>query len=75
MNHPTQPSPHSLNAAWVKSAKSAETLEVRGVQSQNMAHAVNEHGRCQPRIVRLNAQDPILYDNPAPVSINGFTIW
>jgi hypothetical protein len=63
-----------LNAAWMKSAKTAETLEVRGVQSQDMAHVVNEHSRCQSRIVRLNAQDPVLHNNPPPFSVNCFAI-
>jgi hypothetical protein len=58
----------------MKSAKTAETLEVRGVQSQDMVHAVNEHGRCQSRIGRLNAQDPLLHNNPAPFSLNCFAI-
>ncbi len=27
---------------------------------QDMAHVVNEHSRCQSRIVHLNAQHPVL---------------
>jgi hypothetical protein len=67
-------SAHSLNAAWVKSGKTAETLEVRGVQRQDMTHDANQYGRCQLRIVRPNAQDPVLHNKPLPFSVDCFAI-
>ncbi len=36
---------------------------------------VNVHGGGQSRIVHLNTQHLVLDDDPAPLTINGFTIW
>jgi len=55
--------------------ETAETYEVSDVQCRYMAHPMNAHGSAQSRIMHLNTQYSVLYDNPAPLSINGFTIW
>jgi len=55
--------------------ETAETAEICHIQREYMAYTVHAHGGSQSRIVHLNTQHTVLYDNPAPLSINGFTIW
>ena len=53
--------------------ETAEAAE-RHLQREDVAHAVNGHDRCQPRVVHMNAQHTMLYNNPPPLSVNGFAI-
>jgi hypothetical protein len=55
--------------------ETAETFKVGHLQREYMAHTVNAHGGGQSRIVHLNTHYLVPDDNPAPLSINGFTIW
>lgn len=48
--------------------------EIRYVQCEYMAYAVDIHRSRQPRIVNLNPQDAVLNDDFPPFSINRVTI-
>src|SRR5208282_4461737 len=54
--------------------EATETAEIGDIESDDETHAMDIHGRCQPRIVYLYAHDPLLHNNPAPLSINSLTV-
>ncbi len=55
--------------------EAAETAKVCHIQREYVANAMNVHSCGQSRVVHLNTHYAVLYDNPTPLSINGFTIW
>jgi hypothetical protein len=52
--------PRLVDAARMHRGEIAEAAEVRHIERENVAHRVDIHGRCQPRVVHLNSQHTVL---------------
>jgi hypothetical protein len=55
---------------WMDRDKTAKTVEIRDIQREDVVYTVDVHCGGQSGIVNLNAQDAVLHDNSAPLSID-----